>query len=69
MLSVCWLTKYLSPLKRGTYAVPSVKYRWQHRPVTLSRVALSVHETSIFSELAKCGLWVSYTDTELTSDN
>jgi hypothetical protein len=35
MLSVCWLTTYLSPLKTGTYyVVPKVKYRRQHPAVT-----------------------------------
>jgi hypothetical protein len=30
--------------------VPTVKYTWQHPAVILSRVALSVHETSVFLE-------------------
>jgi hypothetical protein len=59
-VSVCWLTKYLSPLKTGThYVVPTVKYRWQHPAIIIPRVALSVHKTSIFTEWVKCGLWVS----------
>lgn len=65
MLSVCWLTKYLSPLKTGTYqVVPTMNYRWQYPAVIRSRVVLSVHETSIFSEQVKCGLWVSCTDSQ-----
>jgi hypothetical protein len=63
LLSVLWLTKYLSPLETGTYlVVPTVKYTWQYPAVMLSRIALSVHETSIFSERVNYGLWVSYTE-------
>jgi hypothetical protein len=56
-------TKYLASLKTGTYqVVPTVKHRWQYTAVILSRIACSVHETSVFSEGVKCGLWVSCTE-------
>jgi hypothetical protein len=60
---VCRLTKYLSHPKTGThYVVPTVKYSWQYTAVIISRVVLTVHESSIFSEWAKCGLRVSCTE-------